>query len=167
MADGNVIKYDTIAGGNAGTNVIPAATPVLLSSGVKLAKRYALSLSKENVQYKGENLLCGSDKQTVTTGPMNSLFYKLTYSNDKSAFGWYWGAANGGAFQINGHKAWLAVPTAMTVSPRGYALENEVDGIDEINVTKVSDGPVYNVAGQTVDKSYDGIVIENGKKIVK
>ena len=167
MADGNVIKYDTIAGGNAGTNVIPAATPVLLSSGVKLAKRYALVLSTENVSYKGENLLCGSDKQTVTTGPMNSLFYKLTYSNDKSAFGWYWGAANGGAFLINGHKAWLAVPTAMTTSPRGYALENEVDGIDEINVTKAADGPVYNVAGQAVDKSYDGIVIENGKKIVK
>lgn len=167
MADGNTIKYDTIAGGNAGTRVIPAATPVLLSSGVKLAKRYALTLSKENVQYKGENLLCGSDKQTVTTGPANSVFYKLTYSNDKSAFGWYWGAADGGAFLINGHKAWLAIPTALTASPRGFAIDGVVDGIETISAARTFNGPVYNIAGQAVDKSYDGIVIENGKKVVK
>ena len=39
--------------------------------------------------------------------------------------------------------------------------------VDMINAETVSDGKMYNVAGQRVDASYKGIVIMNGKKYMK
>jgi hypothetical protein len=36
--------------------------------------------------------------------------------------------------------------------------------VDMINAETISDGKMYNVAGQRVDASYKGIVIMNGKK---
>ena len=46
------------------------------------------------------------------------------------------------------------------------------DETDPANITSVTeseklDGPIYNLAGQRVDENYKGVVIQNGKKIVK
>jgi len=41
-------------------------------------------------------------------------------------------------------------------------------GVETIKVEKVwnADAPMYNLSGQKVDKSYKGIVIQNGRKFV-
>ena len=45
------------------------------------------------------------------------------------------------------------------------------DETDPANITSVAaekvDGPIYNLAGQRVSESYKGVVIQNGKKVVK
>ena len=40
-------------------------------------------------------------------------------------------------------------------------------GISNVNVVRVSDGAIYNLAGQKVGKDYKGIVIQNGKKYMQ
>ena len=40
-------------------------------------------------------------------------------------------------------------------------------GISNVNVVRVSDGAIYNLAGQKVGKDYKGIVIQNGRKYMQ
>lgn len=47
-----------------------------------------------------------------------------------------------------------------------YSLDGQNSGIANI-YNKVNDGAIYNVAGQRVGKEYKGIVIINGKKVMK
>ena len=42
----------------------------------------------------------------------------------------------------------------------------EITGISTIAAEKVSDGAIYNLAGQKVSENYKGIVIKNGRKVV-
>lgn len=43
----------------------------------------------------------------------------------------------------------------------------EATGIRTINVETVSNGAIYNLSGQRVDENYRGVVIKNGKKMIK
>ena len=48
-----------------------------------------------------------------------------------------------------------------------YSLNGVTDGIDEVTMSAIDlNAPLYNVSGQRVDKTYKGIVIQNGKKHV-
>ena len=48
-----------------------------------------------------------------------------------------------------------------------YSLNGVTDGIEEVTATAIDlNAPLYNVSGQRVDKTYKGIVIQNGKKHV-
>ena len=40
-------------------------------------------------------------------------------------------------------------------------------GISTVKTVRVADGAIYNLAGQKVDKSYKGVVIMNGKKMIQ
>ena len=48
----------------------------------------------------------------------------------------------------------------------GDKFKEEVVDIDEVAADADEDAPIYNVAGQIVDKSYKGIVIQNGVKFI-
>ena len=48
-----------------------------------------------------------------------------------------------------------------------YSLNGVTDGIEEVTMSTIDlNAPLYNVSGQRVDKTYKGIVIQNGKKHV-
>ncbi len=73
-------------------------------------------------------------------------------------------------------KAYLQIPTAQMPAGGNNAkliivLDGETTGIANLNVD-VNDNfdanaPMYNLAGQRVNKSYKGVVIVNGKKVVR
>ena len=46
-------------------------------------------------------------------------------------------------------------------------VEDATTGISKITTTNVADAPMYNLAGQRVDSNYKGVVIQNGKKVVR
>jgi hypothetical protein len=49
-----------------------------------------------------------------------------------------------------------------------FAIFTSADGVGKVVAEKVSvDGPAFNVAGQRVGDSYKGIVIRNGKKVIR
>lgn len=147
--------------------IVPKNTAVLLS-GDTGNEVYTLTASDAEAAYTGTNLLHGSDEATMTTADNNCYFYKLTYgakgSNLENLFGWYWGAANGGAFQIGAHKAWLAVP--MSAGAR-YFINNDTDGIIAIEKTSTNNDIVFDLQGRRMNTMLKkGLYIKNGKKIV-
>ena len=73
-------------------------------------------------------------------------------------------------------KAYLQIPTAQMPTGGNNAkliivFDGETTGIANLNVNDIDniDGiaPMYNLAGQRVNKSYKGVVIVNGKKVVR
>ena len=161
------LTYKTIADGSV-SGIIPKGTAVMLKSDNKQSATYTLTTSDSQTTYNGTNLLRGSDEATTTTG--TGYHYKLSYGEPgtklSDVFGWYWGAQNGGAFQIEGHKAWLVVPKSEAT--RGFTIEGDATGIDDVrNEIEDGRGDLYNLNGQRVKyPSSNGVYIKNGKKVM-
>jgi hypothetical protein len=142
----------------------------MLKSDNKRGGTYTLQPTGTTGIRHGNNLLKGCDEATTTFADSdNCLFYKLAFghsgSDNQNVFGWYWGAEGGAAFQIEGHRAWLAIPQG-NASTRGYSLED--DGTTAINkVAADSEADVYyNLKGQRVAAPTKGLYIINNKKVV-
>jgi len=163
---GAKLTYSTLSG-----NTIPAGTAVMLVTNSKQAGKYTLTPTESDATYIGTNLLRGSDEATMTTG--DGLHYKLTYgptsdSSLKDVFGWYWGAQNGGAFQIEGHKAWLVVPHTATDTRAAYfSIDGDALGIGDVIFKDNLDNNCYDLQGRRVSQpTKKGIYIRNDHKIV-
>ena len=69
----------------------------------------------------------------------------------------------------------LMAATAQTTVTTHWPLDQDVRGMDADGdaikkataATISSDTPAYNLAGQRVDKAFKGVVIVNGKKMVR
>ena len=149
---------------------IPAGTAVMLKSDDKRGGTYVLTPTGPTGVYLGENLLVGSDLETMTYGNTidDYLFYKLAFghsgSSNANVFGWYWGAEDGAAFQIEGHRAWLPILKAKA-STRGYSLEGDATAINKVAANSQKD-VYYNLKGQRVAAPTKGMYIKNNKKVV-
>ena len=168
------LTYKVIAEGGKSNNVIPKGVAVMLTSKKKETSSYTLKPTDNDATYGNTNWLKGSDEATTTTSDGgNSWFYKLSYGPSGSAqsnvFGWYWGAANGGAFSIAGHKAWLAVPTSAGANTRSYIMEDEatsIVGVEMENPARTNDN-YYDLQGRHISKpTSKGIYIHHGKKYI-
>lgn len=99
--------------------------------------------------------------------PMSSVegdnyFYKLSTYNGAHV-GFYWGEDNGGEFAMkNANGAYLAVPKSAGV--KSLSLESLTTAIKAIENKIDINAPIYNLAGQRVNASVKGILIQNGKK---
>ena len=149
--------------------IIPAATAVMLKTIDGQGGEYTLTSTRAASIYGGANMLNGSDEPTLTFGD-NCLFYKLSFGHSGSSmsnkFGWYWGAADGAAFQIEGHRAWLCVPTAVATT-RGYSLTgSDATTIDNVQRSTFGDVPTYNLQGQRVATPRKGLYIRDNKKVL-
>ena len=153
--------------------IINRGVAVMLESADKKGGDITLkSTSSPSATYIENNLLKGSDETTTTTANEDSWFYKLTYGAKKSPyadiFGWFWGAADGAAFQIEGHRAWLAIPKGGQNAPAlGYSLDAATTGISVTLMNNERENTeIYNLNGQRVTAPAKGLYIVNGKKVV-
>lgn len=160
---------------------IPANTAVLLYNDKAVgvedeAERTTLLYRyhpRDNDPSYPENLLCGSDKDALTTG--GATYYKLDEKGGQ--WGWTWGAEGGAAFINPATHAYLALQEASQNS--FYILSEEgPDGIQSIFGSPEGEelwGPtntgnskgIYNLAGQRLGKMQRGINIVNRKKVVR
>ena len=122
--------------------------------------------------YDGSNLLHGSDNDTIMVLHADEMAYKLTYGPTNTqwddVFGWYWGAAHGKAFPIEGHRAWLVVNTGLaSPTTRAYPLEGESQGVTDTWLP-VRSTPLYDLQGRRVDgrQPRKGLYIENGRIVL-
>ena len=86
-----------------------------------------------------------------------------------SDLGFWWGAAEGGAFAVAANKAYLVVPKSeQTARIQGFSFEDGiVTGIANMNrEAMINNGSVYNMKGQRVAQPAKGLYIQNGKKVV-
>lgn len=161
----NKLTHKTIANGSV-SGIIPKGTAVMLVSDSKKAGTFKLTPAETAANYSGTNFLHGSDEATTTTASGTNYYYKLTYGEgaENDIFGWYWGAAGGAAFQIDGHKAWLALPKS-SVTRSGFGLDDET-AIEEV-MTEESEDVYYDLQGRRIGTSTaSGIYIVNGKKVM-
>ena len=150
----------------AQVEAIPAGTAVMLKSDNGKGGTYMLTATEAEA-YTGTNFLKGSDVATTTTADAGSLFYKLAFghsgSDQSNVFGWYWGATDGAAFQIEAHRAWLAIPQ-QTASTRGYPFY-DATGISSVSADGAQ-AEVYNLQGQRISTPTKGLYIRNNKKVI-
>lgn len=166
------VTYDYTEG-----KTVPAKTALLLNgeSGTYL---YEITTSEDSAPT--DNKLHGadavdSDGKTYIEGT-DMKYYVLTYSQDKTDYGFYYAAAEGAAVTYQKPYAFLAVDFGANQSAQpviGFSIDGN-DGTSGINaatsgsVTK-NDGKVYSVMGVCVGGSLSnlpkGIYIMDGKKI--
>ena len=165
-ASNGKLTYRTIADGNT-AGIVPKGTAVILESQGGRVGIYTLTPTLNNTSYSGTNLLQGSDEITTTTG--NGYHYKLSYGKTgtvwDNVFGWYWGAQDGSPFQIEGHKAWLVVPSGSTRA-EAFTIDGDATEITDIEPDKSSD-VYYDIQGRRVSTpTRSGLYIKNDKKII-
>lgn len=155
---------------------VPAQTALLI--GGASGTNYYPAVLKEDVTatYKGDNYMEGARTAEGLTSSLRGVdvyYYKLAL-NSASKPGFYYGAADGAAFQLTKPTtAYLAVPKNIT-PVNGYLIdfEGETTGIDSIGQTDSNaNGAIYNLNGirltQTLRNLPKGVYIVNGKKVIR
>lgn len=139
---------------------VPATTGVLLKSEKETAPYFYID---EADAIENNLLMPASQGMSGISGSYK--FYKLAYDDyaAKTGLGFYWGANNGGVFNVKAGTAYLAVPNAVSV--KGFLLDGTptaIEGVEAENNTDV----IYNLSGQRVQKAQRGLYIVNGKKLM-
>ena len=156
---------------NGGTYpVIPAGEAVVVESDAGASYNFNVSTTETTVDTN--SLLEGTDAST-TIDESGYKYYKLAMNDALTSVGFYF-AVDGGTSITNGaHKAYLRVST--TASKEYFVLggegveepQNETDGINAVDIAIANGATIYNLAGQKVGANYKGIVVINGKKVVR
>ena len=154
------VENSTIALNEIASKQVPANTGVLLRS-AKESDVFTYIESAPAIE--GTNLLKPASEQ-MTDG---FKYYKLAYDNftEKTGLGFYWGAAEGGAFTVKPGLAYLAVPQAQAANVKGFSFDGTQTGINGVEATTAK-GAIYNLNGQRIEKAQRGIYIQNGKKFI-
>ena len=147
--------------------VIGKGTAVLLTADE--AKNYEFTVvTDDGSTLSGDNMLRGNDVDAQTTG--GGVYYQLSLNatHDDNSIGFYWGAANGGAFNNKANRAYLVVPAEQAKGITGFTFGDMTDGIRQIENGQltIENAEIYNLSGQRVNKAQKGIYIVNGKKVV-
>lgn len=153
------------------SNIVPANYPVLVKTNCG-KKTYNLVIGgNRKGSSAGTNLLqAGTGKKF--TADTDHLYYKLAYDDydARTDLGFYWGAADGGAFFVPEGSAYLAVPKSAAASVKSFRLEDATTGI---TAPIASEGQtvktVYTIDGrrvQNADNLTKGLYIVNGKKVM-
>ena len=152
--NGNVLTLKSLEG------VIPKGCAVILKGP---QGTYDFVPAKDTGNAVENNMLRGSDEQEMTSG--GEMYYKLTVKNGKVGF--YWGAEEGGAFENDAHKAYLSVGSEWSNGFNGLFFDTTTS-IDNMMATgEDASRAIYNLSGQRVNESYKGVVIINGKKVLR
>ena len=158
-------------------DVIPAGTGVLLKGGK--GNSFYLSASESTEMAPEDNLLHGTLNDEMTNVAGADKYYKLSYDRATGTeIGFYWGAANGGAFMNKGGKAFLAIPATLQAAQlTGFSLfdldnNQAITGIEHATATPAATLRVYDLNGRRinvnhVDELPQGIYVINGKKVIR
>jgi hypothetical protein len=168
---GNRLTYQPLSG-----SIVPKGTAVLIEANEKKAATYTLTgvAGGSAASTVGTNLLHGSDDSALTgqdvASPDDYLYYKLAYgpagTSLATQFGWFWGGPDGMNFNINGHRAWLAVPKS--AGARAYLIDGEATPVESLELSTGSEGGSWtDLQGRRIAMpSQPGIYLKNNRKVV-
>jgi hypothetical protein len=147
-------------------NVIPAGCPVLLHGA---AGEYEFVETTEEGVMPTANSLIGSE-EGGTYNEAGYKYYVLSWKNknkNPEEVGFYYLSGSKGAYaKVKAHQAYMRVVSTQA-NEAGYVI-GETTGITSIAADgNDSTAPMYNLAGQRVNDSFRGVVIQNGKKTIK
>lgn len=152
-------------------DVVPANTGVMVASAISGTHNVTVTTGGSS-KLGEENMLKPSGDAGIIASGMNAAgmqFYRLTMHNG-TEIGYWWGAAEGAAFDLAANKAYLEVPEAVAsrIAGFGFTGDNEASGVVEIQPDsqrqKANDR--YDLQGRRVVNPGKGLYIINGKKFV-
>lgn len=155
-------------------DIVPANTGVMVSSDV--AGDHTVNLSKEaGTSILGENNMLrptgdtGITADEMAAADANCKYYRLTMHKG-TTLGFFWGAADGAAFNVAANKAYLAVPQEIAQKIQSFVIGDggttSIDGITT-DGSENAQRTVYNLQGQRVSPdAAHGLYIVNGKKVI-
>lgn len=154
--------------------IVPANTGVMVSA--EKPDNYSVELLDEdgNPDLKTGNMLRPTGDNGIAAADMaandaNCKYYRLTMHN-KETIGFFWGAAEGAAFNLAANKAYLAVPVEQAAKIAGFNIGGgSTTSIAGITAGAGADGErkVYNLQGQRVSGALaKGLYIIDGKKVI-
>ena len=143
--------------------IIPAECGVILKG--KAGSYVMPQVSGTVTEDLSSNLLHGSINASLTEVGEGYIYYKLANDSEKGV-GFYWGAADGGAFTNGANKAYLALPASSSgVKINGFSLsDTDATAIKTIENSTIAN-KVYDLTGREVKNPRSGIYIINGKKM--
>lgn len=154
--------------------IVPANTGVMVSSNTVGEHTVTLSDEVGESVLGNDNMLRPTGDNGITAEEMaandaNCKYYRLTMHKG-TTLGFFYGAADGAAFNVAANKAYLAVPaeTAAKVSSFviGGGSTTAIDGIEAGNGANAS-RKVYNLQGQRVSGTLPkGLYIIDGRKVI-
>lgn len=133
--------------------VIPAGEGVVLKSETGM---FYLNVCDYLDDVDGNELL-GTDT-AIATAPSNCYVLSGTAANGVGFYPW--------TGELAANKAYLVSSGSNGAASLRFDFGNGTDGIDN-ELAEPDDAPIYNLQGMRVDDQYKGIVIVNGKKMLK
>ena len=157
-------------------NKIPANTGAIIKGEVNAEVSY--TILDADVDFSAENLLHGTNTTETITADDDYYYFisgRTKVSEDPLTYEYGFfvpkSLETGSTFTNNANKAYLQVLKTMFggATSKGLGMswtDAETNGITNVNST-YTDGHYYNLAGQRVSENYKGVVIINGKKVVR
>jgi hypothetical protein len=112
------------------------------------------------------NMLLSTATKAFKVPDDGNVYYGLFYSDIKKRVGF---KKKGPGFTFAKGKSYLCLTQQQAKEFTELFFDGIIDGIatDIQGVNKTwTDGQIYNLNGQRVDKNYNGVIIVNGKKVV-
>lgn len=157
----NYVKVEEVKTGivAAGTGLMINGTP---------GATFTINTTADDATFSGTNLLVGlPNGGTVTKNANNYVFAWPTDKHEE--YGFYF--VNDFEPTLPAGKAYLHTTAPIQGARLNIVFDGEATGISNLNVNNNDNNdvnaPMYNLAGQKVSKNYKGIVIVNGKKVVR
>ena len=142
------------------------------ASTIEAGKPYIVNPSAEVTTITAENKTIATATSTVEEGDVNMIgnfaqtaittgsYYINTSSQLKKL--------TATSATLKGFRAYFTVDGSSGVKALSFDFEDDATGIENLNVNdNLSEGAIYNLAGQRLNKAQKGINIINGKKILK
>ena len=152
--DGEEINFSSIED-------IKANVPVLIKP---------TTVSAENTYtFDGVTLVAGEPKTTGVSYDFVGSYkpYNLATDNYMLYNNQWWKNEEGDNYKVNAFSAYVQATTPEAAKQLTLVIDGKTTGLKLNTVTGNIDGETYNMAGQRVANSYKGLVIKNGKKIIK
>lgn len=152
--DGEEINFSS-------TEDIKANVPVLIKP---------TTVSAENTYtFDGVTLVAGEPKTTGVSYDFVGSYkpYNLATDNYMLYNNQWWKNEEGDNYKVNAFSAYVQATTLEAAKQLTLVIDGKTTGLKLNTVTGNIEGETYNMAGQRVANSYKGLVIKNGKKIIK
>ena len=148
-------------------DVVPANTGVMVASDEPGSHTLTLAGEDGTSVLGTDNVLratgAGITASAMSAADENCKFYRLTM-HQGTTIGFYWGAADGAAFDVAANKAYMAVPKSVDVKGFNLFGDDLTDGILPMTLP-TREETLYDLTGRRVEKPRRGIYIVNGKKV--
>ena len=164
--DGDVTKLVSTHQFNAG-DIIPANCAVVVKG---KPGNYSIALLEPTSTEQYENVLKGTNYAKVIDNDANKQYYMLSLDNNGKNVGFYWGAADGGAFTNKAHGAYLAIEKSANGKVTSFVLNPEGEcatGITSVKTDSKMASAIYDLSGRRTVNPSHGFYIINGNKYLK